>query len=70
MIIELREVIPGDVYQITLYLPNKHVGGTKHKARYSCGFWHDLDGNLIALHRDVKEIELRPEANHANRSTV
>ena len=41
-------------YVIELYRPSKHVGGIRHIAFYTCGFWRGLDGNLIALHSDVK----------------
>ena len=41
-------------YVIELYHSSKHVGGIRHIAFYTCGFWRGLDGNLIALHSDVK----------------
>ena len=41
-------------YVIELYRPSKHVGGIRHIAFYTCGFWRGLDRNLIALHSDVK----------------
>lgn len=41
-------------YEIELYTPSKYVGGTRHTAMYTCGFWRNRTGHLVALHRDVK----------------
>ena len=45
------------LYKIKLYRPSKHQGGTEHIGLYSCGFWRTVNGDLIALHRDVESWE-------------